>query len=351
MTKSVNRRLTLFLFPFFTMQNFCDRLASPYNTKGELLMKVLLFTHKNDIDGMGNAVLAKLAFEQVDYELCGTFDLTNSVTSYLTTGKIYHYDRIYVTDLCLEDPVLTAIANDEKLVGKITVYDHHRTFTAEKYTKHPFIHVIVEDTHGLCCGTSLFYHHLVKEGLIDENNDAIREFVELTRQHDTWEWKNIYHNEKARELATLFDTLGTTGYIEMMYEKLCKSQNYGFQFDSLEQTLILARFEQIREKIAFYCKHITYKEILGMKAGIIFITYEYRNELAEYFREHNFDMDFAMMIAPDPGVVCYRSVKDHANVRIVAEHFGGKGHDKAASNPITDQFQQTIIDLLTQASD
>jgi hypothetical protein len=157
----------------------------------------------------------------------------------------------------------------------------------------------VEDTHGLCCGTSLFYHHLVKEGLIDENNDAIREFVELTRQHDTWEWKNIYHNEKAREPATLFDTLGTTGYIEMMYEKLCKSQNYGFQFDSLEQTLIHARFEQIREKIAFYCKHIAYKEILGMKAGIIFITYEYRNELAEYFREHNFDMDFAMMIAPD----------------------------------------------------
>ncbi len=29
-------------------------------------MKVLLFTHKSDIDGMGNAVLAKLAFENVN---------------------------------------------------------------------------------------------------------------------------------------------------------------------------------------------------------------------------------------------------------------------------------------------
>ena len=42
-------------------------------------MKTLLFTHKNDIDGMGNAVLARLAFDEVDYVLCGTFDLTDSV--------------------------------------------------------------------------------------------------------------------------------------------------------------------------------------------------------------------------------------------------------------------------------
>ena len=45
-------------------------------------MKVLLFTHKNDIDGMGNAVLANVAFDAVDYELCGTFDLTSKVLEY-----------------------------------------------------------------------------------------------------------------------------------------------------------------------------------------------------------------------------------------------------------------------------
>ena len=35
-------------------------------------MKVLIFSHKNDIDGMGNVILAKLAFQEVDYKLCGT---------------------------------------------------------------------------------------------------------------------------------------------------------------------------------------------------------------------------------------------------------------------------------------
>ena len=77
-------------------------------------MKVLLFTHKNDIDGMGNAVLANLAFDEVNYVLCGTFDLTEKVSKFLEDGTIYDYDKIFVTDLCLEDPVLSKIANDKK---------------------------------------------------------------------------------------------------------------------------------------------------------------------------------------------------------------------------------------------
>ena len=48
-------------------------------------MKVLLFTHKNDIDGMGNAILAKLAYKNVDYELCGTFDLTSSTAKLISS--------------------------------------------------------------------------------------------------------------------------------------------------------------------------------------------------------------------------------------------------------------------------
>ena len=307
-------------------------------------MKVLLFTHKNDIDGMGNAILAQLAFKEVDYELCGTFDLTSSVESYFEGEKIYQYDRIYVTDLCLEDPVLSKVAMDSKLEGKVLVFDHHKTFTDPKYTSHKFVTVKIEDEKGLCCGTSLFYKHLVSEGLIDKDNKCISEFVELTRQHDTWEWRNIYNNEKSRELSILFDALGYDGYISLMTEKLRKEDI--FEFDLMERILIDNRKKQIALKCEYYKDKIIYREILGMKAGIVFITYEYRNELAEYFRENKFDMDFTMMIALDPGVVAYRSVREGKAVRPVAELFGGKGHDKAATNPITDEMISKILDVL-----
>ena len=56
-------------------------------------------------------------------------------------------------------------------------------------------------------------------------------------------------------------------------------------------------------------------------------------------------MDFTMMIAFDPGVVAYRSVKEGVHVRPVAELFGGKGHEKAATNPITDEMLTKIIKI------
>lgn len=313
-------------------------------------MKILLFTHKNDIDGMGNVILARLAFEEVNYELCGTFDLTKAVEKYINDGTIYDYDMVYVTDLCLEEPVLSKVAADKRLSSKIKVFDHHKTFDNPKYTNHKFVNVQVKNDEGLCCGTSLFYNELLSNEYLAEENGAIREFVELTRQHDTWEWKSIYKNEKARELAILFDSLGYDGYIALITEKLASASAGKFDFNPIEETLIANRKKQITEKCKFYSEKIIYKDVLGLKAGIVFITYEYRNELAEYFKENNFDMDFTMMIALDPGVVCYRSVKDGITVRPIAEHFGGKGHERAASNSITESMQSEIIKILTKTN-
>ena len=57
-----------------------------------------------------------------------------------------------------------------------------------------------------------------------------------------------------------------------------------------------------------------------------------------------------MMVALDPGVVSYRSVKDGVKVRPVAELFGGKGHEKAATNPITKEHEQEILKVLTKTN-
>lgn len=307
-------------------------------------MKVLLFTHKNDIDGMGNAILAKLAFDSVDYVLCETFDLKKKVEEYLKNKKIYEYDKIFITDLCLGEENLKQIDEDEKLKGKFQIIDHHKTYEDEKYTRFSFVQVKLKNDHGLCCATSLFYEYLLNNNYL-VRNDAIDEFVELTRQHDTWEWKNIYNNEKSRELAILFDAIGINGYIKFIYEKLLKEQT--FEYNEIERMLINNKKIEISEAVEEYLDKIYYKNILDLKAGIIFINYEYRNELAEYLRENKYDIDFVMMISLDRGVVSYRSTKAGISVRKVAEYFGGKGHDKAATNPITSKSKEAILEILT----
>ena len=307
-------------------------------------MKALLFTHKNDIDGMGNAILAKLAFDSVDYVLCETFDLKKKVEEYFKNKKIYEYDKIFITDLCLGEENLKQIDEDEKLKGKFQIIDHHKTYEDKKYTRFSFVQVKLNNNHGLCCATSLFYEYLLNNNYL-VRNDAIDEFVELTRQHDTWEWKNIYNNEKSRELAILFDAIGINGYIKFIYEKLLKEQT--FEYSEIERMLIDNKKIEISEAVEEYLDKIYYKNILDLKAGIIFINYEYRNELAEYLRENKYDIDFVMMISLDRGVISYRSTKDGVSVRKVAEYFGGKGHDKAATNPITLKSKEAILEILT----
>ena len=123
-----------------------------------------------------------------------------------------------------------------------------------------------------------------------------------------------------------------------------------FSRDAPELSIYLYAFSSssaISEAVEEYLDKIYYKNILDLKAGIIFINYEYRNELAEYLRENKYDIDFVMMISLDRGVVSYRSTKDGVSVRKVAEYFGGKGHDKAATNPITSKSKEAILEILT----
>ena len=133
-----------------------------------------------------------------------------------------------------------------------------------------------------------------------------------------------------------------------MFDKLSNKVDSNFSFNEFENMLINNKINQVQEKLSNYAKKVYYKEIFGLKAGIIFIDYEYRNDLSEYFRQNNFDMDFAMLIALDYGTISYRNIKDNVNVRLIAEAMGGRGHDKAASSPISDEQKIKLIKILTK---
>lgn len=309
-------------------------------------MKVLLFTHKSDIDGMGNAILAQLAFIEVEYVLCETFNIDSDITSYYESGKIYEYDKIFVTDICPSNEILSKISADKGLKDRFLVFDHHKTALEQGCDKYQFVTLKIQDEQGRCSGTSLFYEYLISNNLLPKSNHQIANFVELTRRYDTWEWKTKYNDETAHELTLLFDSVGCEGYIKLMYQKLMDGQSDTFEFSELERLLIDNKKAQVEEKLTSYASKIQYEEMDGMKAGIVFIDYEYRNDLAEYFRQHNYDMDFAMLVSIDRGTISYRSINNNVDVRQIAQKFGGKGHPEAASSPIAEEQKQKLIKIL-----
>lgn len=57
-----------------------------------------------------------------------------------------------------------------------------------------------------------------------------------------------------------------------------------------------------------------------------------------------------MMVSLDYGTISYRNIKENVNVRLIAESLGGKGHDKAASSPISETQKKKLISILTLTS-
>ena len=307
-------------------------------------MKVLLFTHEQDIDGMGSVLIGKKAFSELDYVPCKTFEIDKNFNEYLSDGRIYNYDLIFVTDLCLHEPILTTINEDEVLRNKVLVLDHHKT--EMKNAKYDFVNVILDCDKGPSSGTYLFYQYLIKEGFL-EASPILDELAEWTRQYDTWDWVN-YNNYEARNLHLLFESIGYERYIEIMTKILNESDTIKFDEESLA---IIQEWENTfkRDSKDILDSMVVYPvEIEGTiyKVGYVYTEYKYRNDISELIKKDNInDIDLVGMFFPNMDVVSYRGVKD-IDVSIVPTYFGGKGHKGAGTNPKSNERFTKVLSLV-----
>ena len=288
-------------------------------------MKVLLFTHGSDIDGMGSIIISKNFFDDVNYHFCERNDLDNQIINSIETKEIYQYDVVFVTDLCPSNELLNQIVNDKKISSKFIVIDHHKT-CLNMVEDFPFVHITIEDGKGQCCATSLFYEYLLRNYQL-EKKEILDTYSELTRQEDTWEWKKN-NNILAHNLSHLYNIIGRDKYIEEMVSKL--KNNKKFFLTDQEIILIDSKLSEIDRAMNNYTTCIKDIEYKDKKGALVFIEYQYRNELPEYLKNHHYNYDFAMMVCMDHHSISFRSIND-CNVREIAEEYGGGGHDKAAA--------------------
>lgn len=296
-------------------------------------MKILLFTHKIDIDGMGCAVLGKLAFDDIEVVYCDTFEINQQIQRYIDNSSIYQYDKIFVTDLCIKQPLLSQFAEDKDLSRKTVILDHHKTEIEEGNDQYPFSSIVVQDENGKCSGTSLFYNYLLSQGLINESVN-LEEFVELTRQYDTWEWKTLYNNEKANDLNILFSILKIDGYVNKFYNKLLDNENFSL-FEKEDVEMIKNYKQKTLETCLNYIKYLHIVNLHNFNVGVIDnIDDEYRNNIADLVKKMpNLDIDLVALIINGRNTVSFRRIKQDVDVGQFSVLYGGKGHKEAASCP------------------
>ncbi len=303
-------------------------------------MKVLLFSHGSDIDGMGSIIISKLFFN-TDYHYSEIHNLDEQILEEIKSKNIYKYDYIFITDLTPKNETLDIIEKDKELINKLVVIDHHQT-NYNRANNYSFVNITINNDKGQACATSLFYEYLVNSKLIKENK-VIEYYTELTRLEDTWEW-TIKNNNLAHNLSHLFNILGRDKYVELMINKLKEKE---FSINSTEQLLIDSKINDINKHIQEYLKYKKDIILNNHKGILVIIDYEYRNDLPEYLNNNDYDYEFAMMVCFNHNSISFRSITN-CNVREIAEQFGGGGHNKASSCYINDKLDKIYDILLTK---
>lgn len=299
-------------------------------------MRVALFSHIADCDGLTPVVLSQLAFEQVDYFLAEVHEIDEVFLRQLP--KLEEYDFIYVTDICMSEEVIEQIPLNIR--EKMLVFDHH--ISRQHLNKYSFITVMEEDDKGvLQSGTTLYYQHLLEQYPNQYiTSQATRKLTSLVRSLDTWQWDN--DKEEALKLGSCLSVLGREEYIRYFYEYLLNHDVFSFE-DKLNYVLELEEkraqlYIQEREKQIIPIKIDQYK------IGCVFAE-SHRSVLGNTLANKYADIyDFIIIISISRSI-SYRGIKD-IDLSVFANRYGGNGHKLAAGSPLPVHLREDIVSMI-----
>ncbi|MGE6488780.1 DHH family phosphoesterase [Paenisporosarcina sp. NPDC076898] len=296
-----------------------------------------LLSH-NDLDGVGCGILAKLAFgKQVKVRYNSVSNLDREVVWFLENDD--KNTLLFITDLSVNKENEQKLNDFYQITGNVQLIDHHKT--SLHFNEYEWGHVLVEDEQGkLTSATSLFYHYLVSQQLL-ESNGAISEFVELVRQYDTWEWERN-ENFDAQRLNALFYLISIEEFEEKMIERLKIGDR--FNFDDFEKKLLDMEENKIERYIKRKKKEIVQAKIGEYLAGIVYAE-SYHSELGNELGKAYPHLDYIVILNMGGKRVGYRTVHDHVDVSEIAGKYGGGGHAKASGSSLTDAaYTQFVTD-------
>ena len=281
--------------------------------------------------------------EYTHITLCsGIEELDEQLDKFIAKKEYEQYQQIFITDLCPSPFYLDVIDKNDDLKSKVLLFDHHKSAMDKIKKEYSFLTEVGEKNGKMCCGTSLFYEYLLQNNKLSEN-ESIRRFVELTRLHDTYEWKSKNILE-AYYLQILFQFLGPWGSLYHFVEKL--SYENEFQYTEKEIEWIKEQTEKNQTKIEELAKNIVALERENIKYGVILANYEYRNLLADCIQENRKEIDALLLLAGDENRFSFRSIYPDIDVNQVAEICGGGGHTKAAGGKLNEETLQKILKFI-----
>lgn len=297
-------------------------------------MKIFIFSHIADADGITPIVLSKLVFKDFDYKLLDN-PIDEDFLNYINNNDMSKYDYIFMTDLCINKDTVNKLSDEFK--SKFIILDHH--ISNIEMNEYSFINIIDEENNIKESGTSLYYKYLLN--IFDNDllkRESTKRLVELVRLGDTWTF-NEQNKEDSLNIASFLGIVGIDEYVDYFYNFILNNEEFYYE-DKLKYL-----FETENKRKDLYIKE---KEsqvipcyIEPYNVGVVFAE-NYRsslgNELANKFIDK---YDFIIIINISRSV-SLRGIKE-IDLSKFAKIYGGKGHKKAAGFALPISIKEKVI--------
>lgn len=302
---------------------------------------IKLFTH-TDLDGIGCAVLAKLAFgDNVDITYCNYDDVNQKVTYFFNTNLS---NECHITDISIDAELAEKI---DAFNVNVQLLDHHPT--ALHLNKFDWCFIPEEDdsTEIKTSGTELYYNWLVNKAYL-KDKWAYRKFVEIVRDYDTWRWSTQGEfGLVSKKFNDLFHIYGKSKFIDWSIDKI--QTRFCVLFSEQDELLLSMKQKEIDEYIKKKNNEMYIDQFCNYTCGFVFAE-QFMSELGNTLCKMNPEIDMVAMIDMSNLTVSCRTVKDNIDLgKDVAKRFGGGGHPKAAGFPIDIvlhyQFLKSVFQL------
>lgn len=291
-------------------------------------MKDLLITH-TDLDGISPIILMNLTERDYDFKSIEINEVVETFNELFETD-LSVYEHIYVTDLTIPDEIYSTLAT----LNNVLVFDHHETHLYA--TKYDFATIKVSEFGHLTCGTELFYNYLKD---INKNLDTplIKDYVELVRECDTWDFKDP---EFAKQVGSLPFIYGKKEFIKSATKRLKKDKEK-FELTAFEKRYVKIQKQELDRYLKFKEGKMVRYEINGYKVGVVFAENN-KSELGNYLSANNPDLDLIAIISACERV-SYRTIHDNVKCNTFASFVNGGGHQKASGSEMSEEFRDMII--------
>ena len=227
-------------------------------------MQIILFTH-NDLDGIGCAILAKLAYQDdVIIQICNYDDIDSNITWSLknNAGPFYTF---HITDISVSDE--TASLLDKSIIDCVLL-DHHPT--ADRLNVYDWCRVrqYGNDPDVKTSGTEMYYNWLVDHNLLTKT-DTLDRFVAIIRDYDTWRWESLGKiGFVCKEINNLYHLYGSDKFIKDCIDKI-NANTFPLITDT-DRLILDMNQKQIDDYIATKNGQLKTHRICDRMSGIVF---------------------------------------------------------------------------------